>query len=60
MAMVAAAHAELCRLRRNIARIEGRLPESDRLQSLAQAPEAALRARHPRRRFFARASGAAG
>jgi protein ImuA len=31
MAMVAAAHAELCRLRRDIARIEGRLPEGDRL-----------------------------
>ena len=31
MAMVTAAHAELCRLRRDIARIEGRLAESDRL-----------------------------
>ncbi len=31
MAMIAAAHAELCRLRRDIARIEGRLAEDDRL-----------------------------
>ena len=37
MAMVAEAHAELCRLRRDIARIEGRLPESDRLLAVDSA-----------------------
>jgi protein ImuA len=41
MAMVAAAHAELCRLRRDIARIEGRLPESDRLTIVGSAAEGA-------------------
>ena len=40
MAIFAAAHAELCRLRRDIARIEGRLADDDRLAeaALSSAP----------------------
>ena len=60
MAMVAAAHAELCRLRRDIARIEGRLAESGRLTVAdlaagaaegATSEETALRARARRGRL---------
>lgn len=50
MAVVATAHAEFCRLRRHIARIEGRLAEAVRLDSgvLANASTAAGHAGKPR------------
>jgi protein ImuA len=60
MAMVAAAHAEFCRLRRYIARIEGRMAESDRLTVAdlaaaaaegATSEETALRPRERRGRL---------
>ena len=38
MATFAAAHAELCRLRRDIARIEGRLADDDRLAETLPSP----------------------